>query len=1127
MKKNNSAKKIYLLVPKQLWLQMKITTILLILTIFCLQANDSYSQNVKVSLDIQNATITEIFREIENRTDYRFFYNKTLLNTEKRVSVNSNEKEVSAILDQLLAGENVSYTMVNNYIVITPKENEETNSPGVTQDNRKTVIGTVTDESGEPIIGANIIEKGTTNGTVTDIDGKFNITVSTGSVLLFSYIGYKNVEIPVGDQTIINIQLQEDTETLEEVVVVGYGTQKRVNLTGSVSSVNFDKQSLQSRAVTNVSSLLSGASSGIRIQQTNGLPSGNEAANINIRGVGSLNISSAPLVVVDGQVSSMNSVSPNDVASVSVLKDAASAAIYGSRASNGVILITTKTGSNTGGKVSFSFDTYFGKKTPTNVPDVIHNTVEYMELQNRIWLNSGSNPRWTQEQIDQYRKGHAEDPFLWPYTNQLEDVTKENIVQKYHLSARGGSDKIKFYSALEYYKDNGLIYNTGYKRLNFRNNLDYQVNKWLKLGNSFSYINGIAEPSSVTTIFQWMRNTTPAMFTRHPDGRWGGGAFPDGTGGQNNPRQNAEQARGESINNQLQGKIFAEITPLEGLKITGSYFRNLILNESWSGHQPADRWNFRTNEVIWDMTTGSLLNLGNSNSRTQVEIIDLYANYVKSFRNHNIDGLIGFNQEYNFARSMSASKSGLLSYDTPVLDAAQLNPVASGTMSDYAMRSFFGRLSYNYLGKYMLEANVRYDGSSRFSPDNRWGFFPSVSAGWYVSEESFWEPLSDVIDALKIRASWGKLGNAGIGNYEWQHFYSSVSYARENKDVFPGLRYNSFGNTSISWETTQVTNIGADFRLFNKFNFDFNYYIKNTSDILTTPPIPAVLGGIGAPRVNLAGVQNKGLEIEASYNDQFGDLSFNVGLNYSFNKNKISKYQGDLIDIRGTTAWTENYPIGIFYVLEVDQIVQDKSLIDKMVADGYKFHTSTPGEGDFLYKDTDGNKSIDMNDRVLKGNPIPVHIYGGSISLGYAGLDFNAFFSGVAKWDRYLNDDIYNFYHIDQYQLPYEQMNMWSEDNRNTKIPKIYTNNHINNQTHDAYIRKADYLKIRSLQLGYSLPQNLINRISLTNMRVYLNAENPFTFTSWPSYDPEADGGGNHHTYPLTRTISMGLNISF
>mgnify|MGYP001104543148 FL=1 len=997
------------------------------------------------------------------------------------------------------------------------------------QQQGRTITGRITDTNGEPIIGATIIVKNNpSHGTVADIDGNFTLTnVPEGATLVFSYVGMKPQEVSTVGRSTISIVLDTDVESLDEVIVVGYGTQKKINLTGSVSAVNFDNTSFQSRAVTNVSSLLSGASSGVRIQQTHGLPSGNEGANINIRGTGSLNISSAPLVLVDGQVSSMNSVSPNEVASVSILKDAASAAIYGSRASNGVILITTKTGTDTSGKVTFNFDSYVGKKTPTNVPDIISNSVEFMELQNRIWLNSGTNPRWSQEQIEEYRLGHEKDPFLWPYTDHFKDVTKNNIVQKYHLSARGGNNTIGFYTALEYYNDNGLVYNTGYERINFRNNMHYQVNNWLKLGNNISYINGKAEPASISTFTQWMRATMPGMFTRHPDGRWGGGAFQDGTGGQNNPKQSAVQARGETLNNQLQGKIFAEITPIEGLKITGSYFRNLIIGEAWSGSQPADRWNFRTNEVVWDMTSGTSLSLSNSNSRTQVEIIDIYANYSKSVNNHNIDGLIGFNQEYNFARNNSSSKTGLLSYDTPVLDAAQLNPQASGTASDYAMRSYFGRLTYNYLGKYMLETNLRYDGSSRFSPDNRWGVFPSVSGGWYISEEAFWEPVSYIVDAFKLRASWGKLGNAGIGNYEWQNFYSSVSYTSSSDAVVPGLRYNAYGNNKISWETTTVTNIGIDFRLLNKFNFDVNYYIKNTSDILTTPPIPATMGGISAPRVNLAGVQNKGFEIEARYNEQFGKLSFNIGLNYSYNRNKITNYKDGLIDIRGTTAWTEGYPIGVFYVLEVDQIVQDKSMIDGMIADGYTFHTTTPGPGDFLYKDTDNNKAINMNDRVLKGNPIPVHLYGGNINLGYGGFDFNAYFSGVAKWDRYLNDDIYNFYYIDTYQLSYEHANMWSENNRDTNIPKIYTNNHINNQNHDAYIRKADYFKIRSMQLGYTLPTSLTSKVYLQSLRLYLNAENPFTFTSWPSYDPEATGGAQHHTYPLTTTISFGLNLSF
>ena len=1103
---------------------MKLTTLLFFLALMQVTATSLYSQTQKVNLDFQNKTLAEVFAVIEQNSDCSFFYKNELLRGAKLKTGHYENVMVSEILDDVLKDENLTYTSKGKLIMIVAKD-EAGYGAGAQQ--TKTVSGKVTDSSGVLLPGVTVVVKGTTQGIITDIDGNYSLpNVPGDATLVFSFVGMKTQEIPVLGKTNINITMVEETIGLDEVVAVGYGVQKKVNLTGSVSAVDFENRSLQSRSLTNVSSLLSGASSGVRVQQTNGLPSNDESASISVRGIGSLNLSSSPLVLVDGQIASMNSVSPNDVASVSILKDAASSAIYGSRASNGVILITTKSGQDTGGKVTFNLDSYVGEKSPANIPDIISNTVDYMELQNQMWLNSGSNSKWSQDQIDEYRQGHEEDPYLWPYTDVFKDVTKKNIVQKYHFSARGGNEKISFYSAFEYYNDDGLVTNTGYKKVNFRNNLNYRVNKWLKLGNNFAYINGISEPASISQIFTWMRATTPAIFTRNADGRWGGGAFPDGTGGQNNPSQSAWQARGESRTNQLQGKIFVELTPIDGLVINGSYFRDLSLGESWSGSQPADRWNFRTNEISQDFTTGALLSIGNSNYRRQRDIIDLYTNYTKTFGKHNIGVLAGYNQEYYYSQSTSASKTGILSYDTPVLDAATLNPQASGTVSDYAMRSFFGRLTYNLSGKYLFEANLRYDGSSRFSPDNRWGVFPSFSGGWIVSEEKFWEPLNNIFNTFKLRASWGILGNAGIGNYEWQSFYSSAPYS-EGNDIVSGLNYTTYGNDQIHWEKTKVTNIGADFRLLKAVSFDMNYYIKTTSDILTKPPIPAILGGIGAPRVNQASVQNKGFEIEANYKKKIGQLSLSLGLNYSLNKNKIVKYQGDVIDIRGATAWVEEYPIGVFYVLEVDKIVQDQTEIDNMVADGYSFYPRVPRPGDFLYKNNNDDKSINTDDRVLKGNPMPVHLFGGNIGLEYAGFDFNASFSGVAKWDRYLNDDVFNYYYIDNYQILSSFKNMWSENNRNTNIPKIYTNDYMNHQNHDAYIHRADYLKIRSLQLGYSLPVNLINAVKVDKLRVYINAENPFTFTSWPAYDPEADGGSTLHTYPITRTISIGVNVSF
>ena len=721
------------------------------------------------------------------------------------------------------------------------------------------------------------------------------------------------------------------------------------------------------------------------------------------------------------------------------------------------------------------------------------------------------------------------DPIAYPNTNWMEAMVKDNMVMNHNFSGRGGNEKVNFYSSLDYFKDDGLVSNTGFTRVNFRNNLSYNVNKWLKIGNNITAIRTKAEPGTVLDAFQWLRATTPAVVPKHPDGRYGSGQLLGGEGGTNNGLMVVENARGESKGTQIQGKIYAVVTPLEGLSVTASYFTDFWQREAWDGRIYTDQWNFQLDQVGIDRTTGSRQSLTNTYRRNQRQVFDLYGDYAKSFGNHNFQLLVGYNQEYYNTTNFRGGISDLLSYDTPVLDAGANDPQASGNSSDFALRSVFGRLSYNFNGKYLLESNIRYDGSSRFAPEERWGLFPSFSAGWMISEESFWKPLSSVVNSLKLRASWGQLGNNGIGNYEWQQFYVGANYNFDG-NIVPGLVYSAFGNPLITWETTNVTNVGADIKLFNTLFLDVNYYNKYTKDILARIPIPWVNGGINEPRVNAAEVQNKGFEVESRYLLTLGKVAINFAVNFGYNQNKIIKYKGDLIDPRGDyQAWTEGHPIDIYWIREVDHIVQDQSEVDELIADGYTFNPSAPGVGDFLYKDNNGDKAINEDDRVLKGNSLPLLTYGGNIGLTFYGFDFNVYFDGVGMWDKYLRNSLYALQHQTGYQWPEEYLDAWTAENPSTTIPKIYQNDPKNNQDSDYFLRKADYMKIRSIQLGYTLPDNLIQPINLEKVRVFVNLENYFMFTSWPTNDPEITlpSEGGDQTYPLSRTMSVGVSVSF
>lgn len=1101
-------------------LMTKLAIILSLIFSFQAFADNISAQNINIQL--KNVTVEAALKTIEAQGAYRFVYKTETLPKNKTVSISAENVTLGYVMGKILQNTSLSYQFLNSsLVVIVPDEASKA----------RTVNGKVTDADGNPLVGVSILEKGTSNGTASKDDGSFSLNVNGNSaILVFSSLGYQTREqAAAGNMSVI---LEKTDAQMDQVVVVAYGTQRRANLTGAVSTIDFDKQSMNSRAISSVSSAMAGLASGVSVRQSNGLPRDNNNADLNIRGVGSLsNISAAPLVIVDGQVADINSVSPNDVASVSILKDAASASIYGSRASNGVILITTKTGKGTGGKVNFTYNNYVGWKKPTMIPDWAYNTIDHMKLINMVQLNDAPDkaPWYSDADIAEWSEGIKTDPLKYPSTNWWDAIMQRDMIQNHNITARGGSDKVNFYSSMDYYKDEGLIPNSGFRRLNFRNNLTYNVNKWLKLGNNITYISSKSDPVDVDDIFQWFRANSPAIVPQAPDGRYGAPQLPNEVSS-NNPLRIAKQERGELKGNRFQGKVFGVVTPLPGLSVTASYFADIFQQFNWSGSEPADLWNFKTGEKTND-ASGNVRTLRNNFQKSERQITDLYADYTKAFGRHHGHLLFGYNQEYFKSQGFGVARQGLLSYETPVLNAATGDITApTGNASDYAIRSFFGRVNYDFDNKYLFEANLRYDGSSRFAPDRRWGLFPSASVGWMLSRENFFQPLTHVLTNFKIKASYGELGNNGIGNYDWQNFYSIVKYPF-NEVLSTGLIYTAFGNEQITWESTAVTNIGIDTRLFNKLDLTLSYYSKLTKSILTNLPIPATNGGIDAPLVNSAKVQNSGFEAEARYTQRFGKLNIYTALNFSYNKNRIVSYKDDFIEPHGqnAAAWTEGYPIGIFWVREVDHIIQTQQEIDDLKAAGYTFSPATPGPGDLLYKDTNGDKKINDDDRVLKGNPIPVYTYGGNITLEFAGADLSVYFDGVAKWDRYLNSSVYALAHnIGNFVFPTEYLNMWSPANTNTNIPKVYSGNTVNNQVSDFFLHKADYFKVRSLQVGYSLPLSLIRSIGLTKVRIFGNLENYFTRTQWPNLDPEMTRSTNDDaSYPLGKTASVGIQIGF
>lgn len=1094
-----------------------------------------------VTLSKNNVPLQQVFREINRQTGLDFIYEMKMLKAAHPVNIHVKNEHVDKVLDICFDQQPFYYIRVGNSIILK----EITVPRGAAYAEPYTAIpvtGKVTDGSGQPLEGATISVKGTNKAVKSDANGNFSIDVESNSVLVISYVGFETTEVVAGVQTNITIQLKRSSTITEEIVVTGYGTQKKVNLTGAVSTVNFESKEMESRPLVNVSTALEGLAAGTAVIQSTGNPQKNEAT-ITIRGVGTLNSGSEPLVIIDGQPGDMNTLNPMDVASISILKDAASAAIYGSRAANGVILITTKSGSNSEGKITFNYNGYVGTTSPTRLFDVISYVPDYMRLVNRIQRNSGVAEAFTEERIAEWTEKSKTDPILYPNTDWYDVIMKPNLLTSHTISARGGNEKINIYSAIGYQDNNGVVLKTGVKRYNFRNNLSYKVTDWLRLGNIITgnFQRNPVDISNSLFIVYPNPSVTPVY-----NGVYGA-AMSGGLDTQaGNLLMEIDEQRGETKKQNYTGKLYAIITPIEGLNITGSYFIDKNISDGWGSTVSLPRKNFQTDVVLSNGSPyGSYIS--RNFSKTDRGVVDIYAEYQKSIGSHSVRLLAGFNQEQWDNTYFSGSKLGLVSNDLNALDAAAFQPQTSGSGQSYRTRSYFGRLNYSFANKYLFEANVRRDGSSRFSPENRWGVFPSFSAGWIISRENFWRPMDKAIDFFKIRGSWGKLGNNGIGNYAWQDVFAPSNYSFNGTQV-QGLAPQYLVNSDISWETTDITNIGVDLGLFNKFTITADFYDKFTHGILANMPIPAVNGPLDPPLANAAQVRNGGIEIDAKYFAQIGKLNITLGVLGAYNKNRIVKYKGpDVIEYNGSgaAAWAEGKPIGIFYVREVDHIVQDQKEIDQLISAGYTWEGVVPGPGDFLYRDVNGNKIFenDASDMVLKGNPIPVYNYGINLNLAYRGFDFYVLANGVSKYTKELGgySEGLNAM-VGGYGYAKRWLDSWTPENKSTTIPKIYLNDGRNSGDNDYFLSPGDYFRIKAIQLGYTLPQRLVRKAKFSNIRVYINLADYFLFTRYRGMDPEtnnlkaaneADGSGassspNYtNTYPLFKVTSFGLNLSF
>lgn len=1019
------------------------------------------------------------------------------------------------------------------------------------QQAKQTIKGVVQDAFG-PIAGANVIEKGTTNGTITDMDGNFTLDVAPNSILVITFIGYKEQQLPVNNQKTFNIKLTEDSQALDEVVVVGYGTQKKVNMSGSVTSVNVSEMA-ESRPLTNISTALAGTAPGVQITSSNNLPSNNGDADIKVRGQGTLN-NSSPLVIIDGVEGTLNSVSPQDVETVSVLKDAASSAIYGSRAANGVILITTKQGKS--GKMKLDYTGYVSFQTLDQPYEVVSDYANYMEYLNEGMANSNKPKPFSDNVINLWRE-KSKDPnglneygmpnYLAYPNNSIFDVYETGVSHQHNISASGGSEKITYYTSFNYLNNPGILENCGFERFSLRANVDSQVKDWLKIGVNLSGYTSNTTPVSdnIDDIYTYgLTGGNPGIAYLDDQNRLGinANAEDDPQNATNNPYNRLRNVSGNIQVNTLKTRLYAVLTPLKGLTIQGSYTYDYY--DKFKENKPnfVPMYNFQTNTLYTDGVGQT--SIANYNEKTFRNFMDATVRYERNFFDNRLSTnlMVGGSQEQYKRQYFSGTRKDLIDPSLNVIGGAIGESSTTGNVTEWAMRSFFGRLNLGWDDKYLLEVNLRADGSSRFLADNRWGYFPSFSAAWRISEEGFMENTKNWLDNLKVRASYGSLGNNTLGdnrdndgNYTSQSLYAQTNYVL-GRAVAMGLSQTAIANAALTWETTYITNVGLDYNVLgNRLSGSVEFFNKRTEGILIDLPAPKVHGNATIPKQNSAQITNRGLEFSTNWSDKAGkDFSYNVGFNFTYIKNNVDKFKGDDYTIKDARILQEGLPIWSLYVREADRIIQTdedlaivQAMLDNPAVEGkVVFPYGTPQKGDILYKDLNGDGLVNADDRTVIGNgQNPTFTYGVNLGFNWKGIDFSALIQGQAGIKDVYLSALYKTTVRQGYQLNADVIDgRWYEGRTDASYPRLLDYSDTRNEQYsDFWVTDKSYLKIRNITLGYTLPTAWSKVAYMDRVRFYGSLENFFTFTKWKGYDPEVNG----IKYPTMRQVVIGVNVTF
>ncbi|TKG95005.1 SusC/RagA family TonB-linked outer membrane protein [Puteibacter caeruleilacunae] len=1114
MKKNETDVPIGRNVTKLL-LVMKLTVVLTFLFSVSVFAG-TYGQSAKVSVSAENKAVKEILKQIEEKSDYYFFYKTEKIEELGLKSVKFKNASIDEILKELLGDSKFSYKVVGNYIAINEKE-----LSGVKAAQPESISGSITDQTGEPLPGVSVVVKGTTVGITSDFDGNYKLDIPadvTADVLVFSFVGMRTQEIVIGGQTVINVKMAEDAVGLEEVVAIGYGTKKKMNLTGAVASVS--AKELGSRSITNASTAIAGKVSGVLINQNTGVP-GADGGTIRIRGVGTLNDSN-PLILIDGIEGVMSDVNPNDIESYSVLKDAASAAIYGSRAANGVILITTKRGKK--GKVRVNYTGYYGMMSATKLPDMVNNSVEFMELRNETDINSGLSATFAQEEIDLW--ANATDRTKYPNTDWVDVLWGSAPVQQHNVTFNGGEGKTMYNFSLGYLDQEGIAKGFDYKRYNMRLNLDTKISDEFNWGVNIAASRGDqnrAKAGDHEMILRTLKSA-PMVLPKDDQGRYG--AMPNSVlpnaSGTPNPLLDAETSTRNSVTDRATFSLFAELELIKDLKLKGTYGLKYVNRNDDDFTVATPTWDLVSGEMQPFNAINTVTNK-NTNSLNQTFFSTL--SYKKQLEDHALSGMVGFNQESYRSDWFSAKKAGQPNDATGELNAGSEQDLAKGSGAEWSLRSVFGRVNYDYKSKYLFEANFRYDGSSRFADGNRWGFFPSFSAAWRVTEESFMENVS-WIDNLKIRASWGELGNQNIGNYASIQNIDLGQYYSFNDALVQGTAINSIANPDITWESTTTTDIGLDLGFVNnKLSVVADYYCRYTRDMLLRVSIPYSVGDVEAPMQNMGEMKNTGIELAVDWRDTKGAFSYGVNVNATYMKNVVEKLDKEYT---GTYLQREGEAMNSIFLLNNVGVYQTQEEIDQHLPNRTNYN---PAPGDLKYEDFNDDGNITEEDYQIMGKSNPSWMYGLNLDASYKGFDARVFFQGMADFESFLS-----FQYVEPYfnnsGLATFWRDRWTPENPSKTMPRLTYSSYAPNTSaaypSTFYMYDRSFIRLKNVQIGYTLPKELTRKAFMQKVRFYLNAENLVTWTNFKGLDPERyETQERFGVFPVAKTVSMGVEITF